>query len=140
MSGRDSARSRLPYRLLARFAQRRMARSNAQQKAARAGFNAGTHPRKIRYAIFVHRLGLKQRGLACLMERVEILSDAAGELLPSRRCTGADVQAVPSACRDDRRILPRAGDVGSNARTASTRQDLHNFDLPDLVTMERLIA
>jgi hypothetical protein len=36
---------------------------------------------------------------------------------------------------------PRAGDVESNARTASTRQDLRNFDLPDSVTrMERLIA
>jgi hypothetical protein len=36
---------------------------------------------------------------------------------------------------------PRAGDVESNARTARTRQDLRNFDLPDPVTrMERLIA
>jgi len=107
MSGRDSARGRMSYRLLARFAQRRITRSNAQQKAARAKFNAGTHPRKIHYASFVHRLGLKQRSLACLMERVEILPDAAGELLPSRWCTGTDVQAVPSACRDDRRKLAK---------------------------------
>jgi hypothetical protein len=107
MSGRDSAQGRMSYRLPARFAQRRIVRSNAQQLAARAGFNAGTHPRNIRRTGFEHRFFLKQRSPACLSERLEIRPDAAGKLLPSRPRTGTDVQYVASASRVDCQILAK---------------------------------
>jgi hypothetical protein len=106
MSG-HVARGCMSHRLLARFAQRRIVCFDAQKDATRARFSTGTLLRNIRPAGFVHSLGLNQCSLACLSERLEIRPDAAGELLPFRRRTGTDVQAVPSACRDDRRMLAK---------------------------------
>ena len=131
MNGRDSARGRVSYRLPARFAQRRIACSNAQQLAARAGFNAGTHPRNIRRTGFEHGFFLKQCSLAWLIERLKIRPDAAGKLLPSRPRTGTDVQYVASASRVDCQILAKGRGCREQRQNRKNQPRPAQFRPPD---------